>query len=52
MSEKRKPHRRPSAAEMDERVAIPLDPEIAIQALMKVDLDAPEADKPKRPKKS
>ena len=30
--------------EMDERVAIPLDPELAIRTLLKVDPDAPPAD--------
>jgi hypothetical protein len=40
----REKHKRPSAAEMDERVAIPLDPETAIEALLKVDPDAPAAD--------
>jgi hypothetical protein len=34
---KSEPHRRPTAAEMDERVKIPLDPETAIEALLKVD---------------
>jgi hypothetical protein len=35
-------HTRPSAAEMDERITIPLDPETAIEALLKVDPDSPE----------
>jgi hypothetical protein len=30
--------------EMDERVKIPLDPELAIRALLQVDPDAPPAD--------
>jgi hypothetical protein len=34
--------------EMDERVAIPLDPELAIRALLKVDPDAKPADEAKR----
>lgn len=34
----RKPER-----DMDERIAIPLDPELAIRALMRVDPDAPPA---------
>jgi hypothetical protein len=50
MAEKRvrdEPHKRPSKAEMDERITIPLDPETAIKALLKVDPDSPEStDKP------
>ena len=30
--------------DMDERVAIPLDPELAIRALLRVDPDAPPAE--------
>jgi hypothetical protein len=30
---------------MDERVTLPLDPETALRALLKVDPDAPPADK-------
>jgi hypothetical protein len=37
------PHRRPSTAEMDERVVIALDPETAIEALVKVNPDSHEA---------
>jgi hypothetical protein len=40
----REKHRRPSAAEMDERVNIEHDdPEAVIKALMEVDPDSPEA---------
>ncbi len=49
MSEKRKPHRRPTAAEMDERVNIEHDAaEAVIEALLKVDPDAPVAQEPAR----
>lgn len=46
MDEKRRrdePHRRPSAAERDARVVIALDPETAIEALLRVDPDSHEA---------
>ena len=36
--------------DMDERIAIPLDPELAIRALLRVDPDAEPADAQKRPK--
>ena len=36
--------------EMDERVSIPLDPELAIRALLKVDPDAEPAEDQQRPK--
>jgi hypothetical protein len=37
-------HKRPTREQMDERHSIPLDPDVAIRALMEVDPDAPEAD--------
>lgn len=36
---------------MDERITIPLDPELAIRALLRVDPDAPPAEADKPPKK-
>jgi hypothetical protein len=45
-------HHRPTPEQLDERHSIPLDPELAIEALLKVDPDAPEADeKPKHDEK-
>jgi hypothetical protein len=38
------PHKRPTPEQLDERHSIPLDPELAIEALLKVDPDSPEAD--------
>jgi len=38
------PHHRPTPEQLDEKHSIPLDPELAITALLKVDPDAPEAD--------
>ena len=38
--------------DMDERVAIPLDPETALRELLKVDPDAEPADVDKPPKRS
>lgn len=54
MAEKRQgKHKRPTAAQMDERVSIPLDPEQAIQAVMETGPHPREADeKPKREKRS
>jgi hypothetical protein len=37
------PHHRPTPEQLDERHEIPLDPELAIEALLKVDPDSPEA---------
>jgi hypothetical protein len=39
--------------DMDERISIPLDPELAIRALLRVDPDAPPVDDepPKAPKR-
>ena len=41
-------HRRPSAEEMDERVAIPLDPATVIESMMKVDPVKVREAEPKR----
>jgi hypothetical protein len=41
-------HHRPSAAELDERVAIPLDPEVVIEGMMQVDVEKVKAAEPKR----
>lgn len=36
--------------DLDERISIPLDPELAIRALLKVDPDAEPADEQRQPK--
>ncbi len=38
--------RHPTPEERDERVPLPLDPETALRALLRVDPDAPPADLP------
>ena len=51
MSVTRKPgeHGHPTAAKLDERVAVPLDPEEAIRAFLKVDPDSqPVLDQPEK----
>jgi hypothetical protein len=47
-------HHRPSAAELDERIAIPLDPVTVIEGMMQVDAEKvaeamPKRDRPRRP---
>jgi hypothetical protein len=47
--------KKPKAHDMDERVVIPLDPEVALRALLKVEPDAEDstrkpAQTPKRPR--
>lgn len=41
---RREKHRRPTARAMDEPVKIPLDPEDAIKAILKVDPKSPPVD--------
>ncbi len=41
--DRRMDKRRPSTEDRDERVALPLDPELALRALLRVDPDAPPA---------
>ena len=41
-------HHRPSAAELDERIAIPLDPETVIEGMMKVDSEKVREAEPRR----
>ena len=40
MSEPKPKPKRPTAEEMDERLVVPLDPEEALRALLKVDPDS------------
>jgi len=43
-------HRRPTPEQLDERVALPADPEKAIEALLKVDPDAEPDDEAQKAK--
>ena len=41
------PHKRPTAEQLDARVKLPDDPAKVIEAILKVDPNAPEAEKAK-----
>jgi hypothetical protein len=52
MAEKSGKHRRPTAEELDERIAIPLDPATVIEGMMQVDVEKVREAEPKRDRRA